>query len=227
LVAGVRVTHNTHPRITTVTCSQDGNHIMLVEGIKSRPIYHPLEPKPGSRHLFVADAEGAQAILELASKTPEGFWDKARILFIPSSSAGKGYEDRLQELINFPLYVGPTIAAAIPRLTKELADAHMGTQIYMAGTEGLIGQAMMVALEAGVDQGSIQREHRGSEARRVQCVHCKGITEDVTTQPVKCSHCGLMLLVRDHYSRRIGAFQGVCIDAEQPGTAPEPEEAFL
>jgi len=37
----------------------------------------------------------------------------------------------------------------------------------------------------------------------------------------------LMLLVRDHYSRRIGAFQGVCIDAEQPGTAPEPEEAFL
>ncbi len=200
---------------------------MLVEGIKSRPIYHPFEPKPGSLHLFVADADGAEAILELADKTPEGFWDKAHILYIPRDAAGKGYEDRLQSLISVPLYVAPTIASAIPRLTKELNDAHMGTQIYLAGTEGLVGQAMLVALDAGVDAGSIQKEHRGSEARRVQCVHCKGITEDVTTQPAKCSHCGLMLLVRDHYSRRIGAFQGVCIDAEQPGTAPEPEEAFL
>ena len=43
---------------------------------------------------------------------------------------------------------------------------------------------------------------------------------------VTCSHCGLSLLVRDHYSRRIGAFQGVCIDAEEPGTVPQPEELF-
>jgi dimethylamine monooxygenase subunit C len=60
----------------------------------------------------------------------------------------------------------------------------------------------------------------------MQCVHCKGITEDVTTNPARCSHCGLMLLVRDHYSRRIGAFQGVCIDAEVPGDVPSMEVAF-
>ena len=41
-----------------------------------------------------------------------------------------------------------------------------------------------------------------------------------------CSGCGLSLLVRDHFSRRIGAFQGVCIDAEVPGTAPPPEAVF-
>ena len=59
----------------------------------------------------------------------------------------------------------------------------MGTQIYLAGTEGLIGQAMKVAIEAGIDHTSMQTEHRGSEARRVQCVHCKGITEDVRRSP--------------------------------------------
>ena len=59
---------------------------------------------------------------------------------------------------------------------------------------------MQVALEAGIDHTSIQTEHRGSLARRMQCVHCKGITENVTTQPATCSHCGLLLLVRDHYS---------------------------
>ena len=67
---------------------------------------------------------------------------------------------------------------------------------------------------------------RGSAARRVQCVHCKGITDNVRISPFTCSHCGLSLLVRDHYSRRIGAFQGVCIDAEEPGTVPQPEELF-
>jgi DNA-directed RNA polymerase subunit RPC12/RpoP len=63
-------------------------------------------------------------------------------------------------------------------------------------------------------------------ARRVQCVHCKGITEAVTTQPARCSRCGLTLLVRDHYSRRIAAFQGVCIDAEEPGVVPPTEDVF-
>ena len=63
-------------------------------------------------------------------------------------------------------------------------------------------------------------EHRGSFARRVQCVHCKGITENVALDPFQCSHCGLNLFVRDHYSRRLAAFQGVNIDAEDPGSVP-------
>lgn len=67
-------------------------------------------------------------------------------------------------------------------------------------------------------------EHRGSIARRMQCVHCKGITEDVTTDPFTCAHCGLTLFVRDHFSRRLGVFQGVCVDAETPGVVPETVE---
>lgn len=199
---------------------------MLVQGIKSRPVYSPLVARPGKLHLFVADAEGAQAILDLAKAAPDGFFAKAHIIYVPREAAAKGYDKALADLKPDSFYVGPTIAAALPRLTQTLATAHMGTQIYLAGTEGLVGQAMLVALDAGVDYASIQAEHRGSEARRVQCVHCKGITENVTTQPVTCAHCGLTLLVRDHYSRRIGAFQGVCIDAEEPGTAPAPEEVF-
>jgi dimethylamine monooxygenase subunit C len=57
-------------------------------------------------------------------------------------------------------------------------------------------------------------------------VHCKGITENVATDPFRCGHCGLNLFVRDHYSRRIAAFQGVNIDAEDPGQVPEPVVRF-
>jgi dimethylamine monooxygenase subunit C len=200
---------------------------MLVQGIKSRPVYGTLDPRPaGPLHLFVADGEGAQAILDLAGKAPDGFFGKAHIIYVPAGAAGKDYGERLKALNPFMFYQGPSIAAALPRLAQTLANARMGTQVYLAGTEPLVGQAMKVALEAGIDHTSMQTEHRGSEARRVQCVHCKGITDNVTTQPVACSHCGLVLLVRDHYSRRLAAFQGVCIDAEEPGVVPETVEAF-
>lgn len=102
----------------------------------------------------------------------------------------------------------------------------MGLQIYLAGTEGLIGQASQEATQAGIALAAIQTEHRGSVARRMQCVHCKGITEDVEIDPFVCSHCGLTLFVRDHYSRRLAAYQGVCIDAEDPGNIPEPKGIY-
>ena len=98
----------------------------------------------------------------------------------------------------------------------------MGTQFYLAGTEGLIGQAERDIMATGVPHHDIQKEHRGATLRRVQCVHCKGITENVATDPFPCSHCGLNLFVRDHYSRRLAAFQGVNIDAEDPGLVPAP-----
>jgi hypothetical protein len=197
---------------------------MLVPTIKSRPVYGKLMPHPGTAHLMVADGEGAQAVLDMAPVAPAGFFAAAHIIFIPG-----GREDdaaRLRALKPAIVHVAPSIAASLPRLAQCLATARMGLQLYLAGTEGLIGQAMKLAMDHGIAPGAILTEHRGSTARRVQCVHCKGISENVRTQPAPCAHCGLMLFVRDHYSRRIAAFQGVCVDAEEPGSAPPMHEAF-
>jgi len=89
-----------------------------------------------------------------------------------------------------------------------------------------MGQAQRDAMTAGIPHTAIQTEHRGSIGRRMQCVHCKGITEDVKIDPFVCSHCGLNLFVRDHYSRRLAAFQAVCIDAEDPGNVPPSVELY-
>ncbi|PLP55883.1 hypothetical protein CYK37_27920 [Mesorhizobium loti] len=198
---------------------------MPAKTILSRPVYGTLSPQTGKNHLFIADAEGAAAILDLAKKAPDGFFASAHIMFIPEM-AGNQFQTALRTLKPAQFYEGPSVAAALPRLRQTLANAHMGLRLYLTGSEGLIGQAMQVALEAGIDHSSIQTEHRGSWARRVQCVHCKGITENVTTQPATCAHCGLLLLVRDHYSRRLAAFQGVCINAEDPSEIPQKEEIF-
>jgi dimethylamine monooxygenase subunit C len=198
---------------------------MLVQGIKSRPIYKGVATDPhAARHLFVLEGEGALALLE--QKLDGETLGKLEILYVPTASKPKEHGKKLASLAAHDYWEAPTIPVLLNRFNVMLATAKMGLRVYISGTEGFIGQAMQVALIHGIDFNSIPTEHRGSEARRVQCVHCKGITENVTTQPCICAHCGLSLLVRDHYSRRIGAFQGVSIDAEEPGTAPPPEEQF-
>ncbi|TGQ77257.1 MULTISPECIES: dimethylamine monooxygenase subunit DmmA family protein [unclassified Mesorhizobium] len=195
-----------------------------VKTILSRPVFGTLSPQTGSHHLFVADAEGALAISDMAARAPAGFFEGAEIVYIPDPD-GK-HVAALEALKPGQFHQAPSFASLLPRLKQTLSNAHMGLRLYLAGTEGLIGQAMQVALEAGIDHTSMQTEHRGSLARRMQCVHCKGITENVTTQPATCAHCGLLLLVRDHYSRRLAAFQGVCINAEDRSEIPPMEEAF-
>ncbi|TBY50050.1 dimethylamine monooxygenase subunit DmmA family protein [Rhizobium leguminosarum] len=201
---------------------------MLVAGIKSRPVYTGLTIQPRARrHIFALEGEGAKALLDQQPALDETALARSEILYVARGSQGSGLDEALRRLGADMFFTAPTIATLLFRLKGSLATAHMGTRLYLSGTEGFIGQAMLVALDYGIDHASVITEHRGSLARRVQCVHCKGITDDVTTSPFACSHCGLTLLVRDHYSRRLAAFQGVNIDAEEPGSAPDPEELFL
>jgi dimethylamine monooxygenase subunit C len=196
--------------------------------IKSRPVYGVLEPRAGARHLVVADGEGADAITELLEKFGVGKVDVLRNCHIIYTAGPNGTDKSaaLEKLDAAQFFAAPSIPTLLPRLQRVLADAHMGTQFYLTGTESLIGQAEREIMNTGFPFSDIQKEHRGSTVRRVQCVHCKGITENVRTDPFKCSHCGLSLFVRDHYSRRIAAFQGVNIDAEDPGLVPESQVRF-
>jgi len=217
--------HSAH----TTPRAQTGANGMTKTGfppsIKSRPTYGVLQARPGPSHLMIADGDGAGAILDLLAAAEPGMAARSHLIYLP----GPDGTDRTSDLAALALaqfHRAPSFAAALPRLRKVLGDAHMGVQIYLTGSEGLIGQAQREAMEAGLPHDALQTEHRGSWVRRVQCVHCKGITENVATDPFTCSHCGLALFVRDHYSRRIAAFQGVNIDAEDPGLVPPPVEKF-
>jgi len=192
--------------------------------IKSRPVYGVLTPRPGPAHLIVADGEGAEAVAALFAQAPD-LAAKSYLIYIPGAN-GCDLSGQAQALGADRFHRAPTYAAVRSRIVKVLGDAHMGLQVYVTGTESLMGQVMRDAAEAGLPHEAVQTEHRGSLARRVQCVHCKGVTENVTTDPFVCSHCGLNLFVRDHYSRRLAAFQGVNIDAEDPGEVPPAVERF-
>lgn len=187
---------------------------------RSRPVYPKFVSRGGVPALMVAEGQGGAALIDLGTADPDAMAD-AHVIYIPS---GSDLGPQIAALSPRLYHQAASYAAVESRLTKALADAHMGTHLYIAGTEGLIGRVSAAALAAGLPLGAIQAERHGGTARRMQCVHCKGVTEDVTTDPYICSHCGLTLFVRDHYSRRLGAFQGVCVDAETPGIVPPTQE---
>lgn len=195
--------------------------------IRSRPTYGVLEPRNGSLHLIVADGEGAEAVAALFAKAEDAFsmLAKSHILYTAGPN-GTDEWDEIEALGAAQAQKAASIPTLLFRLARVLQDAQMGTQIYLAGTEGLMGQAERDIMALGFPHADIQKEHRGSTVRRVQCVHCKGVTENVRTDPFQCSHCGLHLFVRDHYSRRLAAFQGVNIDAEDKGQIPPAVERF-
>lgn len=195
--------------------------------IRSRPTYGVLEPRTGSFHLIVADGEGADAVADLFAGAPDApaMLAKTHILY----TAGPNGTDewaKIEALGAAQAQKAASVPTLLFRLARVLQDMQMGTQIYLAGTEGLMGQAERDIMALGFPHADIQKEHRGSTVRRVQCVHCKGVTENVRTDPFPCSHCGLHLFVRDHYSRRLAAFQGVNIDAEDKGLIPPAVERF-
>ncbi len=200
---------------------------MIIQTIKSRPTYPGLQINPHAKaNLIAVDADGREGIAELSERIDDAVIERTTILL---STAGLQEEDpaaALGKMKAANVWTFPTNETLLARLDIALSKARMGTQLYAVGNEPLLAEVVQLGMKHGIPHPAIGTEHRGSLRRRVQCVHCKGITENVTTNPVTCSHCGLNLLVRDHYSRRIGAFQGVCIDAEAPGEAPEQKVEF-
>jgi hypothetical protein len=196
---------------------------MLVSGIKSRPQYGTLEPDLfATFNLVLVEGEGVDAAVRLLEGSNHQFRSRTTVLCVGAPHAA----DPLSIVQIQRTQLFPTIETLLIRLDGFLSTAVMGIRLYAAGTEGFIGQIIQHAGRHFVDHKSIITEHCGSLARRVQCVHCKGITENVTTNIARCSHCGVDLLIRDHYSRRFAAFMGVSTDAEAPGVLPPIEQVF-
>ena len=151
----------------------------------------------------------------------EGFPARTTVLLCRTGGNGEDPQNVLDPLDLPTSGRSPRSRPPLRASTLRCNTALMSTRLYATGSEPLIGSVIRTAIEHGIAHNSVFTEHRGSLKRRVQCVHCKGLTEDVTTNPVKCAHCGLTLIVRDHYSRRYAAFQGCASTQKLAGEIPE------
>jgi hypothetical protein len=220
---------------------------MLISGIKSKPVYSPLEADTRGRYHLMLAIGGAATALErvlaqLSAADPDGL-ARARVLFAPeaattaatmpataasatAASATATPDDLFGNWPQLDVRLYPDIPALLAALRVLLDESLMGTRLYVAAPESFIGRAVQLALEFNMNQDEIRAEALGSLARRVHCIHCRTTTEDVRTNIVECGGCGRWLLVRDHYSRRLAAYMGVMVDAESPGERPAVKEIF-
>lgn len=202
---------------------------MLITGIRSKPVYVPLSPDTGGRqHLLVGHGVGATPLLNLVQGlATSGASTRAsrQMLYVSDPQAPDGPGQVASADVATAL-VYPDTAGLLGGLRQALTAARMGLRLYVAGPEAFIGQIMTLAFEFNLNKDEIRAEECGSLARRVHCVHCKTVTENVTTNIVECTGCQRWLIVRDHYSRRFAAYMGVMVDAEAPGERPEVNEVF-
>ncbi len=196
---------------------------MLITGIKSRPVYDTLVPFPaGALHLIAGQGSGARAMLRLINGMP-GQLHLTQILYSTESFSGVNMLAGLEASGASGLQSFAANADLVRGLQGVLKKARMGTRLYVAGSESFIGSVMQVASAFNMNADEVLREHCGTYVRRVFCVHCNTFNENVTMRVSKCAGCGIELVVRDHYSRRLAAFMGVKADAEVPGELPPSE----
>jgi dimethylamine monooxygenase subunit C len=195
---------------------------MLVTGIKSKPVYAPLQADTRGRfHLMLGMGVGAAPLLrvidEMRSASAQAL-QNTRVLFV-------GAEFNAAAVGDVQTFADPP--ALLAQFRTILGQSLIGTRLYVAGPESFIGLVMKIALEFNLNKDEIRAEECGTLARRVYCIHCRGTTENVRTNIVQCIGCERWLLVRDHYSRRLAAYMGVMVDAEAPGELPPVKEVFL
>ena len=209
---------------------------MLVTGIKSKPVYAPLQADTRGRyHLMVGMGVGAAPLLRVIAEMKSASVQSmkhTRVLYVPDSGGGQGTGAGAEHNEFRSAAVGEVrVFAGTPALLEQfratLSESLMGTRLYVAGPESFIGLVMKIALEFNLNKDEIRAEECGTLARRIYCIHCRATTEQVRTNIVRCVGCARWLLVRDHYSRRLAAYMGVMVDAEAPGELPPVKEVFL
>lgn len=192
---------------------------MADQGIKSRPIYGPVGlDATGRRHLLVVDSAAVPEgqLRDDLGAFPE-VWTVVRDGRLPSSPF---------MATGAASHAFRSVAMLFDALKSRLARETMGFRLYAIGSETFLGDVFAIGAAAGLSRSEMAFGHSGSLARRVYCVHCRTITEGVTDNVFTCTGCGASLFVRDHFSARLSAFQGVQVDAEAPGELPPIETLY-
>ena len=193
--------------------------------IRSKPVYTSLVwHDKATSHLVVAQSDGGMSVLKIFQlKHPK---QPITVLYANNPDSKTDYAKTIEKVVPEGLQILNTEQDVLHALNNLLPNMRMGLRLYVAGSEGFIWSASECAKKFGIEDADIMKELTGTLARSVYCVHCKDITHDITTNIGKCCGCERMLFVRDHFSRRLGAYMGLMVDAESLGILPEIEEIY-
>lgn len=116
----------------------------------------------------------------------------------------------------------PDMAALEQAMVKHLATASVGLQLDLRGDQAFVWPLHAQARSAGLQEDEIVVSSSDEGRRLVFCVHCANCQPASSAAHLTCAHCKVVLEVRRHFSQRLGAYLGVCADADQPYREVQP-----
>jgi len=125
-------------------------------------------------------------------------------------------------LIHLALPDYADVAALHQALVDYLRDARVGLRLELRGDQAFVWPLHALARAAGLEDDEIHISSSAASTRRVFCVHCASCQAASAADTLTCVRCGVKLEVRRHFSQRLGAYLGVCADAEQPYAEVRP-----
>lgn len=164
---------------------------------KSVPYYPPMAINPDARrHLVISDGSDlprTQALVSRLAQTPR----------VDSLVLGASDTPSLQSLLQV--------------LAQWFAGLHVGVQLHVLGSEAFLWTIHAQATAHGLSNEEISLcSPTDAVQRLVYCVHCANVHNHPLADAVKCPACAVALEVREHFSRRLGAYLGVCRNADAP-----------
>lgn len=170
----------------------------------SKPVYGLTEPvAPACQRVLVAQDARVQAVSGLVAALAA---DSVPLQVLSLYGAGDVAGE--QQCFNDPDRLKGALQAV-------LAEANAGLRLYVCGDESFIWRIVRQATKAGLQEEEIEAVRVGAR-RQMYCVHCSTLQEISDETETVCCGCRVRLLVREHFSRRLGAYMGVCIDPDQP-----------
>nr|WP_180206334.1 dimethylamine monooxygenase subunit DmmA family protein [Pseudomonas sp. SbOxS1]NYU06562.1 hypothetical protein [Pseudomonas sp. SbOxS1] len=140
------------------------------------------------------------------------------IVVLQSAAACASFVGELQQ----PLVLNQENSDFSARLLEVLGSATVGSHVYIMGDEAFVWRIHAQARAAGLEDDEIDITHSIVGQRSVYCVHC-GLTQSSGPAPLlTCVRCNVGLEVREHFSRRLGAYLGVCTNPDQPFAGARP-----
>jgi len=138
------------------------------------------------------------------------------------TQTGEAVAARDLPLIHLALPDYADLAALHQALAGYLRDARVGLRLELRGDQSFVWPLHALARAAGLEDDEIHLDSSAASTRRVFCVHCANCQPASAADSLTCAHCGVVLEVRRHFSQRLGAYLGVCADAEQPYAEVRP-----
>ncbi|WP_158773519.1 dimethylamine monooxygenase subunit DmmA family protein [Cobetia sp. L2A1] len=215
--------------------------ISVTTGIRSRQHYPCIEALPSAQRYLVVSQAPVPGMAQAAVEQLEQLGQRVRVLLdrrvgaeasvlaalseVPSDKA-TGVTGAWLEIPESVLTTQSRDEEAGSRHVLSDAINHVGASgcLIAIGSEHFVWQIAQQGQQRGLVQDDILMLPVAACGRHLFCVHCQHVTANVHHTPATCGGCGMSLEVRDHFSKRLGGYMGVRVDAEAPGELPETQE---